>query len=44
MEISHLQFYVFELRGGRIRRIRESLDPEQVLEAAGPSPRPSARC
>jgi ketosteroid isomerase-like protein len=35
MEISHRQFDVFELRRGRIRRIREYLDPEQALEAAG---------
>jgi ketosteroid isomerase-like protein len=35
MEISHRQFDVFELGRGRIRRIREYLDPEQALEDAG---------
>ena len=30
-----IQFDVFELRGGRIVRLREYLDPHQALEAAG---------
>ncbi len=35
MEISQRLFDVFELRDGRVLRIREYLDPEQALEAAG---------
>ena len=35
MEISQRLFDVFELRDGRILRIREYLDPDQALEAAG---------
>jgi ketosteroid isomerase-like protein len=35
MEISQRLFDVFELRDGRVVRIREYLDPEQALEAAG---------
>ena len=35
MEISQRLFDVFELRDGRVLRIREYLDPDQALEAAG---------
>ena len=38
MEISQRAFDVFELRGGRIVRLREYLDPHQALEAAGYHP------
>jgi ketosteroid isomerase-like protein len=35
MEISQRLFYVFELRLGKIVRMRDYLDPDQALEAAG---------
>ena len=35
MEISQRLFDIFELRDGKIVRMKENLDPHQALEAAG---------
>jgi ketosteroid isomerase-like protein len=35
MEISQRLFDVFDLRAGRVVRVREYLEPDQAFEAAG---------